>query len=392
MYKKVLLLSTLVLLLTILVAPVQTEAAAKTFSLTKEKWVENHYDAKVFAWNNDYVCAAGPYANEIRTYCTTTGVKDWKTYSEAVPSVPPTLEDGDAEFIDLDRVIVWNDELYYIVDRGAGASNNDTGTVEVWQLQSDNTWLKVFSYQNESAYFIDATTTNKRMYLFVYRYDTNPSRTFYYTTKDGVSWTKTKRRNTPKNITGVAVANGTLYAFNNAHLFERRASGYWKKKHSLTSTATEYNYFSELASYNNKLYMVKQTYTYDNVGSASDPLSRKVSGEDLTTYDLSYTLMSSKKGKTWTTKTLSDKSIYGSETMDFHVSGDKLYLMMRHSGKKRDVLWKVPKKVKNLNTTKHKKIIPKTTAMKNNAYYLIDYTVTAGEYYFADSEGNIYKK
>ena len=32
--------------------------------------------------------------------------------------------------------------------------------------------------------------------------------------------------------------------------------------------------------------MVKQTYTYDNVGSASDPLSRKVSGEDLTTYDL----------------------------------------------------------------------------------------------------------
>lgn len=376
----------ILLFLTLAGVPLATQAVS-SYDLAKEIKIENHYDANLFAWQNQ-VCAAGPYANEIKTYCTELGQNNW-TLSDFV------LTDSEAEFIGLEEVFTFKDDLYFVVDRGLyGTSNNDTETIEIWRLTSGlTTWEKVFSYANDYAYYLTSTTTAEKIYFFLYRYDTNPSKTIYYTSTDGENWDQAQSKNTPASINGVIVNNDTVYIYNSSYVYALRSSGYWAKKYDSTAQNTDltYSYINALTSWQDRLYLVTQTYTYASVGQAFNPQNRGINNNDLG-YTYKYKIMSSDDATDWTSKILSDPSLTGAETSEFHFTADgQLYLLAQNTGKQRDVLWKIKKNIRKM-INKKRTVISKTTAMKNNNYHIIDCLPAEDYFYFADSYGNIYTK
>ncbi len=368
-----------------LLIPFLGQAATSTYNLDKQTDVDNHYDANVFEYNNQ-VCAAGPYGNEIKVKCASLGSTSWSDKSDL------TLTDSDAEFIGLDEVITFKNELYFIVDRGISTnSNNDTDTVEVWKYK-DASWARVLSYANNSAYYIDSTQDEDNLYIVIKRYDTNPDVNLIYKTSNGDNWSKIKRNNTPKNITGITLNKGKLYAYNSSYLYLRRASGFWSKKYDITelNNDLEYNYINGLTNYQNKIYITTETYTYNNLTKAKDMQQRGITTTNDLGYEYTLKIKSSTNGDTWASKKLSDKSITGGELVYFRNDSDgKPYIYVKNYVKQRDVLWKVTKNVKKIAS---KKVIPKTSSMKSNSYTIIDYLKTGSYFYFSDSGGNIYTK
>ena len=345
-------------------------AEAKNFNLKKDHWTENHYDAKVFNYNGN-ICTAGPYGNEIRTSCAIPGGDEWLDLA--------FLIDEGAEYIGLDDVLVWKDHLYYFVDRGTSSSNNDTSDgIEVWRLVDDG-WSRVFSFKNRNAYLIDMTNTEKRLYIFIRRYNTKPLN-IYYSTKDGVNWSQAKSKNIPDGLQGMTTLNNTIYGYTSSALYKRKSNNKWKAVYTAPSSDEESTSLVGLTSFKGKLYAPVSHYTY--VAGATNNASE---------YTFSYKIMSSKKGVKWSTKKLTDKALKGTETSTFYNSGNQLWLFAHHYGKARDLLWRIPKNVRKIGS-KNKKIVPKTRYMRVNSYYLRDFVKSGKEFYFKDSHGNIYKK
>lgn len=369
MLKKALLITT-VLLVSFVIT--NTSLAASNYTLDKQTWVENHFDAKIFNYN-DQICAAGPYGNEIRTNCL-----NGDTWEEVYSFVQT-----DAEYIDLEKVFTWQDQLFYVIRRGlTGSSNNDSHYIEIWLLNDDDTWGKVFSYTNPNVSFEDVTYSNKRIYFFISDYTGNDTKVFYYTSKDGENWNKAKRKNTPNNVSSAVVVNKKLYISTYDGIYERRSTGYWKKRYSLTNGENESSSIAALTSFKNKLYIVLSSYVYTGEVVGADTVSD---------FTYTYKVLSSKNAKTWTSKKITDKSFtQGAGVFSFYTDSNKLWLLASGYGKKRNVLWRIPTNVRKINTSKHKRIIPKTSKMKTYSRNLNEFMYYNNSFYFADSYGNIY--
>lgn len=337
---------------------------AKDFTLEKKHWAENHYDAEVFDFNGQ-ICAAGPYADEIRTYCLNTENDNWEEIN--------LLKNEEAEYLGLDKVLVWKDQLYYFVDRGITDSNNDTSDgVEIWKLENDN-WNKVFSLSNKNAYLIDVFNSNNRIYFAVRRYNAKPH-ILLYNSKNGNDWNKMKSKSNPVNLSGMAILNGTIYAYDTSSLYKRKSNGRWISVYDVISTDNDMESINGLIVFKSKLYMSIHHYIFNDSG-----------------YEMLFNIKTSKNGKIWKNKRLRDKAINGSEYSVFYSDGEQLWLLAYHIGKKRDLLWRLPGNIRNISSN-NKKIIPKSKYLRINGYYLRDFVKSGKEFYFTDSHGNIYRK
>ncbi len=357
--------------------------AAEQYDLTKQTEINNHYDAVVFSWN-DQICSAGTYINQIKTSCTTEGQNNWQAVSPLTTAAP--------EFVSIRKAIVWKDELYYIVDRGLTSySNNDKKYLEIWRL-SNGQWTNVFSYQNNSSYYLSSATNDDKFYLFLYRYDTDPATVFYYISTDGTNWVKQKNHNIPNTISGVTLNGDTLYAYNYSKVFKLKNNKYWQKTYEITNTDTVYTYFNGLASNQGKIYLTLHRYNYEGVGQATDPFARGINSTPQDDgYDIDYQLLISSDGVNWVTKNLPHSTINGAETSLFYAQGDTLYLLAYTTSRKNDLLWKIPKKSANFNGTQDKYLIVKPDVMIGHYYYTRDFIYTANNnIYSSDSHGNIY--
>lgn len=339
------------------------EANAAGFKLKKQNWVPNHTDTRLFMYNQK-VCAAGAYANAIRTECTAVGVKNWKPIEE--------LNNSSAEYINLADAFVWKTKLYYVLTRKAENSNNENAAVEVWRLNNSG-WKQMMEFVNDGVVYLDYAATNAKVYIFVHRTNANPY-TLYYSTTDGVNWTQEQAVNTPYHLTGVATLSGSIYGFDSSSVYKKDSAGTWTYLHSATNSSTERETFSDLVAFKGKLYLAAKTQTFD---------------QDITSYH--FEVKSSGNGSNWTEKTIDDTSLDGTEDARWFNSGKQLWLHVYRDAKSHDLLWRVAKNI-NLLGNNDKYLVPKTRAMRIKGYYTFRYLKTGTYHYFADNHGNIYKK
>ncbi|MBU1963395.1 hypothetical protein KKA57_02570, partial [Patescibacteria group bacterium] len=336
---------------------------AKKMTAKKQTWVSNHYDAKVFEYK-DMACAAGPFGNAINTYCTAPGKKAWKAIEK--------LNDAGKEFISLEDAWTYNGKLYFAVLVGVDDSNNDTRAVEVWKL-GNNGWNKVMTQKGKSMEYVGHANTSKKAYVFVHRSDKSPY-TFYYTSKKGNTWKEPQAVNTPWGLDSVTSKGGKIWGIDDSKVYKLNADGTWITKYYGINTGTEKEYFQQIIGFKGKLYIAAQHWTWDG-GLGEWVINDKV--------------MSSEKGVSWSSKSLTDTSGSGNDLL-FTRTGKQLWMLSVHQDKTRDVMWRINKNIRKIGSD-NKRTIKKNKSRRINGKYFIGFSKVGKKFFFADQFGNIYR-